>query len=147
MDKEPRPIAAPADYVAESAVTFADEQGDAVLVDREHPLPVRNAPAAAESTPLQGMTGASGVFGPFIPDLGRAVELRLSGEWTGHVTVKDSIDDGATLLPLTVGGQPWGGPYTGNVNEEAVKTPHVAGQTLWIDAALESGTLNYWMGQ
>lgn len=134
-------ILSPAGFVPEHALAFADPSGRAVRVGAGAPLPVRTAIAAAGSIPLAGTASASGAVGPFTPELGRAIWLTLSGTWTGKAQVMRSIDGGATLLPLTVGGQEWAS-FTANANE-AVGEESVAGAAWYLAITLASGTLAY----
>lgn len=139
----PIPIQSPSGYAATRAVVFADPNGDAQIASAAAPLPVIfGAPAA---TALTGSTGASAVLGPFQPVVGRAVILSLAGSWAGTVKVLRSVDGGTTKLPLTVGGTGWG-QFAGNCCEPVWEESEAAA-TLWLDAALTSGTLTYRLAQ
>lgn len=137
------PIQTPSSYISSHAAAFADGEGAAVLVSAASPLPVAfGAPAA---TPLAGSTAASGIFGPYAPALGRAVMLSLGGTWAGAVKVLRSADGGATKVPLTLGGQPWG-QFTGNCCEPVWDESEGAAR-LYLDVALTSGTCTYRFAQ
>lgn len=135
----------PAGFVPQYAVAFGAVDAPAVAVHEDNPLPVRAVQKAAGSIPLTGTMTASGIAGPFAPDLDRPIWLTLSGEWTGTVEVLRSTDGGASSLPLTVGGARWG-RFTANCNE-AVTTESEAGARLYLSASLLTGTLTYRVAQ
>lgn len=122
-----------------------DTNGADREVGDQTPLPVAQAWRASETLPLSGSTSASGVIGPLSPDLGRPVWLTLSGTWSGTVTVKRSVDGGASKQALTLAGSPWA-VFTANV-QEPVAEESVSGAAYYLDVALSSGTLMYRMGQ
>jgi hypothetical protein len=139
----PIPIQSPSGYAATRAVVFADASGDAQIASAAAPLPVTfGAPSA---TALAGTSAASALLGPFQPVLGRAVILALAGTWAGTIKVLRSTDGGTTKLPLTVASAPWG-QFTSNCCEPVWEESEAAA-TLWLDAALTSGTLNYRLAQ
>ena len=142
---ETLPCAAPAAYVPYHALAFSGPSEEALSVGSDRPLPVTATFGAAASEPLAGSASASAVVGPFLPELGRAIWLTLSGNWAGSVTVKRSTDAGATRLPLTFGGLAWAS-FTGNANEP-VAEESVAGAAYYLDIALVSGTLAYEVAQ
>jgi hypothetical protein len=131
---------APGGYVPEVAVTFGGRTGDAQAVDAATPLPVSNVLAPAAAVPLSGIATASGGFGPFVPDLGRPIWVRLWGSWSGRVTVQRSTDGGQVRAALTAGGAAWG-VFTANV-QEIVGEESVAGATWWL-AFEGTGTLGF----
>lgn len=135
------PIRIPAGFVPEHAMAFADSSGMAVPVGTGAPLPVRHAAVAAASAPLAGVLTASGVVGPFVPDTDRTIWLTLSGTWSGKAQILRSVDSGATLLPLTVGGQEWAS-FTANANEP-VGEESVVGASWYLSVTLGSGSLAY----
>lgn len=137
------PIQTPSSYVASHAAAFADIDGSAVVVSSSNPLPVAFGQSAA--TALTGSTAATGLVGPYTPVAGRAVVIALSGTWTGMVKVMRSTDGGATRLPLTVAGQPWG-QFTANCCE-AVWEESEPSARLYLDVTLASGSLVYRLGQ
>lgn len=139
------PIFAPAGYVGEIAVSFADTTGAAAVTSAANPLPVSTTILAATSAALTGSASASGSFGPFVPQLGRAIWLTLWGSWTGTVAVQRSIDGGTTKLPITVGGQPWAS-FTANA-QETIGEETASAATYWLAVTLASGTLNYRVSQ
>lgn len=137
-------VQAPGGYVPLASISFGSTGSDAVPVDAAHPLPVATRPgqAAAASAPLSGVTAASTVAGPFVPELGRPVWVTLNGTWAGTASVRRSIDGGATRLSLTfVDGSPKA-VWSGNVNA-AIGEESVAGAQLFLEIALTSGTLTY----
>lgn len=109
-------IIAPAGYVPVTAIAHDNGSGNAQVAQRSHPLPVTPVSSPALSTPLAGTATASGQFGPFVPEAGRTIWVTLSGTWTGTVRLLRSTDGGATRLPLTVAGEPWG-VFTAPANE------------------------------
>lgn len=139
------PIHAPAAYYPPSAIVFADDEGNGVVVDAANPLPVTVAPPAPEeSTPLEGSASSSDELGPFMPVAGRPIWVSLSGTWAGTVTVLRSFDGGTTKLPLTAGGLPWA-KFTGNACEPVAEGE--SGAEYYLDVTLTSGTLTYRLGQ
>lgn len=141
----PIPVTAPAGAVPELALAFAARDGSAATVSLDNPLPVTPATAPAASTPVSGSASASTVAGPFRPDLGRPIWVTLSGNWTGSVSLLRSTDGGATRLPLTVAGQPWGN-FTGN-GQEPVVEEGAADASYYLAATLSSGTLSFRVAQ
>lgn len=141
----PPSIDAPASFVPQQAIAFGPSGGQAVAVDAANPLPIVVRPVAAQSTPLAGSAGASGSIGPFQPELGRAIWLTLSGSWTGTVTVKRSVDGGATTQGLTIGGANWA-VFAGNANEPVAEESEAAAR-YYLDVVLTSGTLAYRVAQ
>jgi hypothetical protein len=100
---------------------------------------------AATSTPLAGTSSTSAVLGPFTPQLGRPIWVSLSGTWAGTVTVKRSVDAGATKLPLTIAGSPWA-VFTGNALEQVAEDAE-SGALYYLDFTYTSGTLTYRVSQ
>ena len=142
------PIAAPAGFVPQQALSFADTGGGAVAVSAAAPLPVVAPPASsspATSTALVGTASTAIVAGPFTPQLGRDVRLTLSGSRTGSVQLLTSIDGGATKLPITAAGLAWG-VFTGNCNE-TVDSPSDSGASYYLQIAPASGTVAYRLAQ
>ena len=107
------------------------------------PVPVNTQPAAP--TPLTGIVSGSTTVGPFSPVIGRAIMLTLAGTWTGAVQVMRSVDSGATLHPLTLGGATWG-IYSTNCCEPVWDESEASAQ-LYLGVALSSGTVIYRIGQ
>lgn len=103
------------------------------------------AQSAATSTPLSGSSSTTQTVGPFTPQLGRPINLTLSGTWVGSVQLLRSIDGGTTKLPLTVGGSAWGS-YSANANEP-VWTETEAGATYYLAITRTSGTISYRIAQ
>jgi hypothetical protein len=140
----PIPVTVPASYAPVSAIGYAEADSTLTAVTATSPLPVTTisvpAPAALTST-----TTASTVAGPFSPSSNKPVVLALSGTWSGTVRVLRSIDGGTTKLPLTAAGLPWGN-YSANCCEP-VWEETVAGAALYLDIALGSGSLTYWVAQ
>ena len=140
----PLPLAPPAKYYPVSAIAYATPEGG-VPIDAAHPLPVDISPGAAGIAPLAGSLSASGLVGPFAPRLGRPIWLSLAGTWSGSVTLKRSIDGGATKLPLNAGGQPWA-TFNGNACEQVAEETE-AGAAYYLQATIASGTLAYRVAQ
>lgn len=136
---------APAGFVPEMALCFTDSSGAAVPSSLSSPMPVAVTPVAATSVPIAGTTSANLLAGPFLPQLGRPIWVTLSGTWSGSVVVERSVDGGATRLPLTIGGLPWG-RFTANAHEP-VSEESVASAVYYLDIAISSGTLAYGMQQ
>lgn len=140
----PLPVYAPAGFAPVAAIGFT--QADATLspVSSLTPLPVvaRFEPGAPA---LSGTTSSTMSAGPFAPLPGRPVILSLSGSWTGTVRVMRSTDSGATLLPLTAGGLPWGS-FTANCCE-AVWEESATGAELYLNISIANGSLTYRLEQ
>lgn len=148
------PIKTPAGYVPAFALGFSGPEGELEIVDAVKPLPVALVsadPIAVVSefepapVPLEGTSAASVLVGPFTPVAGRPVVLSLTGTWEGTVQLMRSIDGGATLLPVTMGGFAWG-RYTGNACEPVWEELEEGAQ-LHIDINLTSGTVAYRIAQ
>lgn len=153
----PIPISYPARYAPAVAINFADDQGHAVLVSQESPLPVTfagAAPASGSGTPtptptppppLAGTSATSQVAGPFAPIAGRPLVLTLAGTWTGTVQLLRSVDGGATRHPLTVGGAVWA-RFTANACEQVWEEAEGAAR-FYLSLAPASGTVQYRLAQ
>ena len=140
------PVKTPGGFAPAIAIGQSDESGNLTLVDAGNPLPVRLSEATGPAPDaLTGQTGASGRAGPFIPRAGRAVYLQLSGTWEGRVDVVRSVDEGASVAPLTIAGSPWA-QFTANACE-AVWEENEAGAQLYLEIDLVSGTLDYRVSQ
>lgn len=148
------PVKLPAGYAPAFAVGYADESGNLVLAGLADPLPVtldsgtievQAVEAAPPPDPLSGSASSSGLAGPFAPVAGRAVMLALSGSWEGTVELTRSTDAGATRLPLTAGGLPWG-VYTANACEQAWFESE-DGAELYLEITLASGEVAYRIAQ
>jgi hypothetical protein len=133
------PIQSPASYVPSRAAAYADVDGTSILVSNGNPLPVTLR--GASTAPLNGSASVSGSIGPFMPAVGSAVVLELSGTWTGLVKVMRSTNGGATKSALTVAGGSWA-QFSGNCCEPVWEESEAAA-TLYLDVALTSGTLTY----
>ncbi|WP_395392291.1 hypothetical protein WBP07_15110 [Novosphingobium sp. BL-8A] len=140
------PIQMPGGYATAFAIGFADgaEGGNLAIVDTSRPLPVASI-RPAPAVPVAGMTSANGTFGPFTPAAARPVYVTLGGTWQGTVSVMRSIDDGATMAPLTVGGMPWGS-FTANACEP-VWEENEDGASLYLSVTIASGSLSYRLSQ
>lgn len=132
---------APAGFVPEAAIALTDRDGIAVPIGPDRPLPVLIASAPAAGDPIVGTASADTLIGPFAPELGRAIWVTLTGDWTGAVTVQRSTGDAAARRPLTAGGVPIA-RFRGNA-QEPVAEETVAGATYWLEIAISSGTLGY----
>ncbi|HYD23642.1 MAG TPA: hypothetical protein VEB68_02520 [Croceibacterium sp.] len=140
----PKRISSPSGYVAPTAVGFADEQDELVLVSADSPLPTAIIRGQAPQ-PLAGLASESVVAGPFAPLPDAPLHLQLSGSWTGRAELQRSTDGGATRTALTAGGLPWA-RFEGNANE-AVWQESERGATFYLDIVLTSGTLGYRLSQ
>jgi len=138
------PLKTPAGYVPQMAISIANPSGDAELVSANNPMPIQEQPFTAAPA-LAGTLSASAQAGPFAPRAGRAVMLTLSGTWTGTARLLRSVDGGATKLPLTALGKPYGS-FTANICEPVWEESEAAA-VLYLDVTMTSGTLNYRMGQ
>jgi hypothetical protein len=153
-------VQAPGGYAPMQAPCVRQGDGSCVPISPISPLPTAQGPlAAASSTPLAGTvtastvnptSGAAGfasgaaVIGPMAPQLGRDISLKL---WTTNnaafsCQMVDSIDGGATKLPLTIYDSAIGGPYTVPVNS-VVLNETVAGAQVYLLCTITGGTLNY----
>lgn len=139
----PTPIQNPTGYAIPRAIAYADTDGSMLQVAAASPLPV--AFGASATTPLSATTAASMVAGPYLPAIGRAVVLVLTGTWTGTVTVTRSTDGGTTRQPLTVNGITWG-QYTGNCCEPVWDESEAAAR-LYLDITVNSGSVTYRLAQ
>ena len=83
--------------------------------------------------------------GPFTPQLGRPINILLSGAWTGTAQLLRSVDGGTNRMPLTIGGSTWGS-YSANANEP-VWTETEAGATFYLALTPSSGTVTYRVAQ
>lgn len=135
----------PAGFVPQYAMAFGAVDGPAMAVHAGNPLPVRAVRQPALTPALAGSLTASGVAGPFLPELDRPIWVTLSGDWTGTVELLRSTDGGATIFPLTAGGARWA-RFTANANE-AVADESEAGATYYLSATLLGGTLTYRVAQ
>lgn len=139
-------IAVPAAYVGIEAIGFGTIGEELHSVTPDSPLPVATTIAAATSIPLSGSTGTTGTAGPFVPQLGRAIRVILSGNWTGTVQLLRSIDDGATRLPITYPDGSARGSWSTNINSRVVEESE-AGATYYLAITMTAGTLSYRIAQ
>lgn len=142
-----KPVKVPSGFAPAFALGIADEAGNLALIGSQMPLPVVQVAAAppVAIAPLAGSASANQVAGPFAPVAGVPVMLQLGGTWTGTVQVARSVDGGLTFHSLTVGGLPWA-RFTANVCEP-VWDEAEAGAQLYLDIAVDSGTLTYRVSQ
>ena len=138
-------VGVPANFVPVYALAFGSIGSAATAVDPTHPLPTAETLTASGVTPLTGTTAASTLIGPFTPRLGRAINLTLTGSWSGSVQLQRSIDGGTTRQPVTAGGQPWA-TFTANCNEPIAEETE-AGATYYLSVTLAGGTLGYRVAQ
>lgn len=134
-------IAAAGAAIPLHGLAFGADGATATPVDQANPLPTETHVGPSGVTPLTGTITTSQTVGPFAPVLGRPIIVTLSGTWAGSVTLQRSTDDGATKLPITLGGQTWG-VFTSNVNEPVWEESE-AGVTYWLSASISSGSLSY----
>lgn len=140
-------VQTPGGAVNGSAIGYGPKDGAWTAVTPASPLPVTTMPAqaASTSTPLAGSSATTQTVGPFTPQLGRPINLRLTGTWTGSAQLLRSVDAGATRTPLTIGGSSWGS-YGANANEP-VWTETEAGATYYLALTVSSGTVTYRVAQ
>lgn len=138
-------IGRPAGWITETAIAYGDAQG-AQLVDAAHPLPVTLIPSAGPApSALTGSASTSQTVGPFAAVAGKAINLAVSGTWTGRVQLLRSTDGGTTRLPLTPAGAPIG-ILTGNgIDQPWVETEDNA--SFYLAVAVTSGSLAYRVSQ
>ncbi len=135
-------VETPASFVPQVAIAFGSVGGAASVVDAACPLPTRNVGVAADSVPLAGTSAATGTFGPFAPDLSRAIWVTLSGSWSGSVQLLRSTDGGTTNRAITTSDGTPKGQWSGNVNAPITEET-VAGAHYYLAVTLTSGTLAY----
>lgn len=140
----PNTVFSPAGYTPTFAVSFSDGASGAQIVANGTPLPVTPI-VANKPAPLGGTTSTSATFGPFVPVAGQPVVISLSGSWTGAVSLLRSVDGGTTRLPVTMAGRTWG-QYSANVCEPVWEEAE-ASAGLYLDVALQSGTVTYRLAQ
>jgi len=137
------PIETPAGYMVSHVVAYAEPDGTAAMVTTEAPLPVVFGQTATSA--VAGTATASGIVGPFVPVVGRAVILALQGSWSGTVQVTRSTDGGLTRLPLTVAGSPWA-VYAANCCEAVWDESDLTAR-LYLEVTLASGSVTYRLAQ
>jgi len=141
------PISYPGRYAPGVALNFADPTGAARQVSGSSPLPVTvtaggSGPGPA---PLAGATSTAITAGPFEPATGRPLILTLAGIWTGSVQLLRSVDGGASRLPLSLAGSPWG-VFAANACEPVwEETEDAASFYLQVEPA--SGSVEYRLAQ
>ena len=94
---------------------------------------------------MEGSASTSIIAGPYNPVTDRAVMLQLNGTWEGSARLLRSTDGGTTKHPVTLAGEAWA-VFTSNAVEQ-VWNESEAGAELYIDIALQSGTLAYRVSQ
>jgi hypothetical protein len=131
----------PAAYAPQFAIAFGTVGADATAVDQNTPLPVetRSRQAAATSVPVEGMLNATGPSATFTPELGRPIWVRLSGNWSGVVTLERRIGAG-NWYPVTLGGEVLA--WSANRHEPAYEET-VAGAQYRLNFARIAGTLDH----
>ncbi|MEP9403994.1 hypothetical protein [Sphingomonas sp. VNH70] len=141
-------VHAPAGYVPAVGLAFGAANSPATAVATDNPLPVSTVPAqhAAASVPLAGVAAATGVVGPFVPQLGRPIWLALSGNWSGSIRLLRGGSAGAVPLPLTYGDGSTRAPWTTNLLSP-VAEESVAGAQWFLDITLAAGSVTYRMEQ
>lgn len=141
---DPIPLQTPAGFATAFALGLDDGSGNLALVSDARPVAVQTMSAPAPAPP-EGQASANLLAGPFTPLLGAAIYFSLSGDWTGRVSIRRSVDGGATLHPLTLAGGAWG-VFHGNACEPIWEESE-EGATLWLDCTVTSGTLAYRLSQ
>lgn len=124
---------------------FAPEMTTVVVPATSQPL-TGTVTSAGVSPTSGGATFAAGTatIGAFAPQLGRGIALKLwtTNSATFSCQLFNSIDDGATKLPLTIFDTAIGGPYSTPVNS-VITSETVSGTSEWLVCTVTSGTLNY----
>ncbi|MFN2098880.1 hypothetical protein [Altererythrobacter sp. MF3-039] len=138
------PIQLPAGFAPAFALGYSDENGDFVLAKASSPFPVASGDRTRPE-PLKGTTLVSILAGPFSPVPGISVMLELSGSWSGTVQLRRSSDGGATMHDVTLAGAQWGN-YAANACEPVWEESE-PGAELYLDIAINSGTLTYRVSQ
>ncbi|MHA6316796.1 hypothetical protein ACXYN8_03935 [Altererythrobacter sp. CAU 1778] len=143
------PIQMPAGFATATAVGFADQNGEFVVISADNPLPTSGSaePGAngAPPTPLAGTASSSAIVGPFVPLAGRPVILTIQGSWTGVVRLMRSTNGGATKLPVTLAGDPWA-VFSTNI-AEPVWQESEEGAELYLHLEPSSGAMTYRLSQ
>jgi hypothetical protein len=142
------PISYPGRYAPGVALNFADATGSARQVSESSPLPVVMAVStsgSAQPAALTGTASSASTAGPFVPVAGKPLILTLSGTWAGKVTLLRSINSGATRLPLSLAGAPWG-VFSANVNEPVWDETETSA-IFYLQLAPTSGTVAYRLTQ
>lgn len=138
------PLQTPGGFAPLYAAGFDDGTGHLAHVTASSPLPVHTVwPVTAQ--PLEGTLTGSATLGPYTPAPQAPIICTLSGDFSGSVRIMRSVDGGATLFPLTLGGAPWGefaAPAC-----EPVWAESEDGATLWLECSIASGTLGYRLAQ
>ena len=141
---DPVPLQTPGGFAPAVAIGLDDGTGNLSLVADARPMPVRQTSAAAPAA-LTGEATADLIAGPFAPAALAAVYCTLEGDWQGTVSLKRSVDGGATLQPLTLAGSAWG-TFSANACEPVWEESE-AGAQLYLDCRIASGTLTYRLAQ
>lgn len=123
-------------------------------IDATHPLPTAGPSSnAATSTPLTGTDSTIGttIYGPFSPQLGRDVWVRIIGAGaSGSAQLLKSDDGGTTKYGITAGGNAWAtwtfSAVTGPIVNEQVVTPSDVA-TYYLTVTLTAGSATYRLGQ
>lgn len=153
----PMPVAVPAGYTPLNAIAFSTPDGNAANVSAASPLPVsptRPEGQAATSNPLTGSVSdtAAHMFGPFAPQLARAIWTTLVGTGAGGTAqLLRSTDGGTTKAGLTAGGDAWASwsfaAVTGAIVNEQLVTETDAMATYYLAVTLTAGSLTYRIAQ
>ena len=143
------PISYPGRYAPGVALNFAGEAGSATVVSSTSPLPVTIAASSSTTSPqpapLSGVAAAAAMAGPYTPAAGKPLILSLSGNWSGAVQLLRSVNGGATKLPLSLAGMPWG-VFNANACEPVWDETESAA-TFYLQLAPVSGAVAYRLAQ
>lgn len=133
-----------------------DARGDKAYVEAMVAVDPAGNPVggAAGSTPLTGSVSDTSVhmFGPFTPQLARAIWLTLVGTGAaGTAQLLRSTDGGTTKPGLTAGGVAWASytfpATTGAIVNEQVVVESDAAATYYLSVTLTAGSLTYRIAQ
>lgn len=140
------PISYPGRYAPGVALNFADATGAARQVSDSSPLPVALSGAGGPApAPLAGTASSAVEAGPYAPVGGKPLILALTGTWTGSVRLLRSVDGGATRLPLSLAGAPWG-LFTAQACEPVWEETEEAA-TFYLELEPASGSIVYRLAQ
>ncbi len=141
---KPTAISAPAGYVPSFALGYSDSDSNLSLVSEAKPLPIKML-RVTPTTSLNGQTATNMRAGPLAAEVDLPIIVTLAGEWTGSAQLLRSADNGATTVPLLVGGSPWG--ILSRNGCEQVWVESEAGTSFYLDIRITSGQLSYEVAQ
>lgn len=137
---------APAGYAPISTACVVQPDGScAASVQSTAQTGAVTSSAATAATGAATFASGTAKVGPFLPTVGYAIRLKLTGTWAGTAYLGTSTDACASVSPLTAGGSAI--TYSGNLNE-IVDAPATTGSDVYcLVATVTSGTLGYALRQ